>query len=415
MRNGWRPCPLSEAIDITIGRQRSPKHQTGEHVVPYLRAANVKDARLLLNDVLTMNFTPIEQETFALRNGDVLVTEGCGSIGELGASAMWRADLPGTVCFQNTLLRLRARPGVTIPGFVEQWSRWAHRAGVWATIASGTNIFHIGLNRAKRAEIDLPPIAEQRRIVDLLVAVDDALAATRKTGTAAQAALMSHLNQRLVNWQGTSDTATLGELVEMGSGPSWKSADESPTPVADSVRVIGITNTPASGELDMTNEVYVAGLSGRARLLDPHSLILIRTNGNRERIGNVYKVTPDAVGAAYSAFQIGLFPHEPGDSPFVYWFLKAPSVQRSMTDAASGTTGLGNIAIRWLRDLDVPWPQPDERDSFVATAESIANVEREASRQMDAMTRLRSALLSDLLSGAHEIPESYDALLESAS
>ncbi|MGQ0825120.1 MAG: hypothetical protein ACT4OX_08880 [Actinomycetota bacterium] len=263
-------------------------------------------------------------------------------------------------------------------------------------------------------DVAVPALVEQRRIVDLVAALDEALDATRKTAISAQATLMTHLDRCLNDWQATG-TQTLGRLVDMGSGPSWKSADESPTPVDGSVRVIGITNTPTSGEVDMTNEVYVAGLSGRTRLLEPHSLILIRTNGNRGRIGNVYKVTPDAVGAAYSAFQIGLFPHDPDDSTFLYWFLKAPSVQRSVTDAASGTTGLGNIAIRWLRDLDVPWPQSDERDSFVATAESIANVVRETSRQMDALTRLRSALLSDVLSGAHEIPESYDALLERAS
>lgn len=109
MREGWQRVALHEAADVSIGRQRAPKHADGQHMVPYLRAANVKDGSLVLEDVLKMNFEPIEQRKLALRSGDVLVTEGCGSIRELGASARWSDELPSVVCFQNTLLRLRAR------------------------------------------------------------------------------------------------------------------------------------------------------------------------------------------------------------------------------------------------------------------------------------------------------------------
>lgn len=47
------------------------------------------------------------QDLLDERRGDVLVTEGSGSLGTVGASAVWRAELAGTVCFQNTMLRLR--------------------------------------------------------------------------------------------------------------------------------------------------------------------------------------------------------------------------------------------------------------------------------------------------------------------
>ena len=111
MRDGWVETTLGEAAEVSIGRQRSPRNASGEHMVKYLRAANVKDGRLALGDVLSMNFSPAEQATFQLAPGDVLVTEGCGSIRELGASAVWNAELDGTVCFQNTVLRCPAHTG----------------------------------------------------------------------------------------------------------------------------------------------------------------------------------------------------------------------------------------------------------------------------------------------------------------
>lgn len=184
-QNGWRALadeligslerrhPLGSAADVTMGRQRSPKDASGAHMVPYLRAANVKDGRLELDDVLEMNFTPAEQKTFTLRIGDVLVTEGCGSLGQLGASAIWGEARDEVVCFQNTLLRLRAIEGTTTPAFLHHLARYSHRAGWWATIASGTNIFHIGSERAKAMPIPLPTLAEQDRITSVLDAADE--------------------------------------------------------------------------------------------------------------------------------------------------------------------------------------------------------------------------------------------------
>ncbi|MFJ2113393.1 restriction endonuclease subunit S [Streptomyces sp. NPDC087850] len=152
-------------------------------MVRYLRAANVKDGALDLTDVQSMNFTPAEQSTFALRPGDVLVTEGSGSLGSVGASAVWRGELDGMVCFQNTLLRIRPRAGVD-GRYLEWWARSAFGSGVFSSIASGANIYHLSAERVRALPISLPPLEEQRRISDFLdaeTAYIDALSSLRKT------------------------------------------------------------------------------------------------------------------------------------------------------------------------------------------------------------------------------------------
>lgn len=159
---------LADLVKVTMGRQRSPKHQVGNHLVPYLRAANVKDGFLVLGDVLKMNFTPEEQEKFRLASGDVLVTEGCGSLSQIGANAVWLADLAGTVCFQNTLLRLRAVEGATVPSFVAHWARFAFESGAFAAVSSGTNIFHVGAERAAEMPFPALPVARQEELSEIL-------------------------------------------------------------------------------------------------------------------------------------------------------------------------------------------------------------------------------------------------------
>lgn len=164
--------PLGVAAQVRMGRQRAPRFAEGLHVLPYLRAANVKDGRLELGDVLRMNFEPGEQAAYALAPGDVLVTEGCGSLAQLGASARWENELPGVVCFQNTLIRLRARPGITEASYIYHLARHAHAAGWWASIASGTNIFHIGSTRAEQLRVEVPALDDQLSAAKTLDAID---------------------------------------------------------------------------------------------------------------------------------------------------------------------------------------------------------------------------------------------------
>ncbi|MBK7167360.1 MAG: hypothetical protein IPH81_19470 [Candidatus Microthrix sp.] len=142
--------PLRAYAEVALGRQRSPQHADGPHMTPYLRAANVNDGFLDLDDVGEMNFDPKEQETFALKRGDVLVTEGSGSLSAVGASAVWMTDIEGTVCFQNTLPHLRCDHQRTA-GSLRGGVAMLFADGLLAGIATGANIFHISAERVRRS------------------------------------------------------------------------------------------------------------------------------------------------------------------------------------------------------------------------------------------------------------------------
>ncbi|WP_432164604.1 hypothetical protein [Streptomyces sp. bgisy031] len=168
-----------EAFRITMGRQRSPQRATGPHMTPYLRSANVGYGTLDLSDVLEMDFNPTERENFGLRYGDVLVSEGSASETAVGMPAMWRDEIPGPVCFQNTLLRYRAVEGVSIPAFVKHWCLWAYESGRFREVAGGTNIKHIGSTRAIRMQVRLPNVVDQERIAAELDTMSEVVATTR--------------------------------------------------------------------------------------------------------------------------------------------------------------------------------------------------------------------------------------------
>ena len=171
--------PVRSFARIQLGRQRSPDNDDGPFMVPYLRAANVKDGSLDLADVKKMNFTPSEQMTFSLEEGDVLISEGAGSLAAVGASAVWHNELGGPICFQNTLIRLRALPG-TDPNFLAWWCRYAFYCGLFAAISGGANIYHVSADRVRTLLCPSPHLSEQGPVSRHLNEVE---AHTRKVST----------------------------------------------------------------------------------------------------------------------------------------------------------------------------------------------------------------------------------------
>jgi type I restriction enzyme S subunit len=160
---GWRLLKVRDVGDIKLGRQRSPEHHQGDHMRPYLRVANVYEDRIDTSDVLEMNFTPDEFETYRLEPGDILLNEG-QSLEWVGRPAMYKGEVPGS-CFQNTLVRFRAGPDL-LPACALLVFRYYLHAGVFQRISKWTvNIAHLGAGRFAELDFPLPPREEQRRIV----------------------------------------------------------------------------------------------------------------------------------------------------------------------------------------------------------------------------------------------------------
>lgn len=135
---------LDRVAEVTLGRQRAPQHAAGDHMRDYVRSANITNDGVSLADIKQMNFTPAEQAKFRLVPGDVLVSEGTASARELGSSATWQPEeRDHEMYFQKTLLRLRARSGLSTSLLLQEWARWAQESGAFVGVATGTGILHI--------------------------------------------------------------------------------------------------------------------------------------------------------------------------------------------------------------------------------------------------------------------------------
>ena len=160
---GWCCARIGVIGHVQLGRQRSPKRAVGPNMRPYMRAANVTWNGISLHDVKEMDFTPDEFKTYALRRGDLLLSEASGSASEVGKPAIWNDEV-ADCCFQNTLIRVRALEAL-VPFLYLHFYKDA-LTGALARAARGVGIHHLGAKTLSDWEIHLPPLDEQRRIVE---------------------------------------------------------------------------------------------------------------------------------------------------------------------------------------------------------------------------------------------------------
>ncbi len=160
----WCWASVQQVGSVQLGRQRAPQHHNGPNMRPYLRVANVFEDRIDTSDVMEMNFTPLEFETFRLSFGDILLNEG-QSMELIGRPAMYRDEVPGA-CFTNTLVRFRVYDGVDTNYALKVFLAYL-KNGRFQKIATITvNIAHLGAGRFSEIEFPLAPMDEQAAIIE---------------------------------------------------------------------------------------------------------------------------------------------------------------------------------------------------------------------------------------------------------
>lgn len=415
---------MGQAADVRLGRQRAPRYEVGDNRLPYLRSANVLDGSLDLNDVKAMQFSPAEQQVFALQPGDVLVTEGSGSRETVGVSAVWNSELPGTVCFQNTLIRLRPRIGLTDGRFLAWWMRHARLSEQVAAVSSGANILHLSADGLKRLTITVPPLQEQRRIANFL---DDRIARIDQVAVARQRQLagVEHafqarrrdavLGRGATRVRGTElpwapvipegwPVRRLSQLAALGTGhtPSrsrpelWVDCDVNWLTTSDVHRfrrdeIDTISSTEARiSELGLANSAAVLHPKGTVALSRTASAgFSILMDNDMATSQDFVTWTPGpALSAKYLLHALRVM------RPFLLGFLATGSTHKT-------------IYFPDLMDLRIPVPDRAEQDEAVrrveAVAESRAGARAALEREVDLLREYKQSLITAAVTGQIDV------------
>ena len=164
--NGWLWLTAESVGIVQLGRQRSPKNRSKDYPTKYIRAANITEQGLDLDDILDMNFDPNELSTYRLEKGDLVLSEASGSAAQVGKPAIWDDQIPNC-CFQNTVIR--HQPYCRDHAAYLLWLyRFFYVSGKFARVAGGVGINHLSAYKFAQIALPLCALAEQQKIVCLL-------------------------------------------------------------------------------------------------------------------------------------------------------------------------------------------------------------------------------------------------------
>src|SRR5262249_17699287 len=164
--------------------------------VPYLRVANVQQARLDLTEVAVIRVPARKAEQLRLRPGDVLLNEG-GDRDKLGRGWIWEGQIKNCI-HQNHVFRARIRDNVLHPKLLAWHANGFGRRWFEANGIQSVNLASISLTKMKLFPVPVPPRTEQPRLVEtveeylsLLDNIEGAVAAAQSKANALRTSLLT--------------------------------------------------------------------------------------------------------------------------------------------------------------------------------------------------------------------------------
>jgi type I restriction enzyme S subunit len=167
----WAIAAFDE-VAVVIGGVTKGRDLRGKQVVvcPYLAVANVQRGYFKLEGLKSIEIAEDELPKYLVHEGDLLITEG-GDWDKVGRTAIWQGGIEDCL-HQNHVFKAR----VTGEQLLKEWVELVFNSGIGRDYFAGaskqtTNLASINMTQLRSFPLPIPPLEEQRRILDALAAL----------------------------------------------------------------------------------------------------------------------------------------------------------------------------------------------------------------------------------------------------
>jgi type I restriction enzyme S subunit len=428
---GWLRVSLADVAEVQGGIQKQQSRRPEKNKFPFLRVANVLRGSLNLTDVHEVELFDGELDRFRLRHGDLLVVEGNGSPAHIGRAARWQDAIPDCV-HQNHLIRVRPSPILDSRYLELVWNSPDISEQLVRVASTTSGLYTLNTAKVKGVKIPFAPLAEQRRIVEIL---DEHLSrldvgrrslelfikrleSLRDVGLRSiiyrsHMADETHSPMARPEPAGTIDGALppipeswrwsrLGEIAEVVGGitKDTKKQSDPAMPLVPYLRVANVQR----GRLDLTNVTSIRAPEVKIKQLELRpGDVLLNEGGDRDKLGRgwIWEGWIERCIHQNHVFRARIIAGELHPK-LLAWHANGFG---QAWCAANGkqSVNLASISLSKIKLLPVPIPPIDQQAAIVAAAEDfISVIDNSGAIAEAALGReryLRRSLLTEAFSG----------------
>ena len=394
----WPVKTLGDLCEVSIGGIWGSEAGEDEvDVFVYRSKELIKDGQLKEQLTVRRSITTKQLDSRKLEEGDLLLEKSGGGpktpVGRVGLVKV----LPGLSVCTNFMQLMRPRKGEVLPIYLHYFLNHFHIAGHTEDLQNNsTNIRNLKTTEYMAVEIPVPPLDEQKRIVELL----DAATARVTELSACYEKARTHANNLF--------TSALREELE--GNPDW------PVRIIGSVCIGVDRQDPASSgqskftyiDLSAVNQMTkqiddfrildVDEAPGRARQLVKVGDVLVSTV--RPNLNAVALVGPELDGATASTGFCILRPNrsivEPG---FLFAWSRNQLFIDQVTSQAKGAS-YPAVTDNIVKALEIPVPPLDEQKRIVVRLDSMRAKTSEMVAAYDAKLTAAKNLRQSILEAA---------------
>jgi type I restriction enzyme S subunit len=343
--------------------------------IALLRAGNIRDELDIASDLLWVPEALVGEEQ-RMRPGDIAICMSSGSSSVVGKSA--RLCSPWTGAVGAFCALVRPNSALVLPEFLSFYLRSAtFRA--WTRQAAGASIKNIRKSDLERLRLSIPPLDEQRRIVDILSRAEGILRlrreAEKKAAELVPAIFLEMFGDPATNPKAWP-TARIDELCAVQTGATPRREERS---YFDGGTIPWIkTGEVDGGEiLDSEEKITPRAVADTNCKIFPAGTILVAMYGQGQTRGRAGILRcPAATNQACAAIL-------PGEGIAQEYLLQLLRIQYERLRALGRGGNQANLNLGMIKSFVIPVPplglQAEFSDRVVSTA-SVANQQASASR-----------------------------------
>jgi restriction endonuclease S subunit len=394
MRDGWTETTLGEVVVINPEAARG---MAEDDEIVYVDLSSVSAEFGISSDLYRGSFGEAPgRARRVIRTQDVLVSTVRPY---LRGFALVPNFLDGEIASTGFAV-LRAKPNTILSGLVWAIVGMNNFVDYLMDRATGSSYPAVRPEDVASFNFCLPPLAEQKRIVDVVSSVDAYIDALQQQADFARIARNAVLNELLSTGGDDWTETTLGDISTFVSGR------ELPEDLAPDTPYVGLEHVePKTTSISTWGNIEC--LSSSVTPFEPEDTLFGRLRPY------LHKVAFADFPGVCSPEILVLRSNTRCEPKFLYLLCSRESTVKKCVDMSAGTR-MPRTSTSDLASIEIQLPPFSEQKRIVAIILSMDEVIQSTEQAVADAKNLRSGLLSDLLSGEHEIPASYDVFVGAA-